>query len=95
MRSEIFNEICTLCLTYLAICFTDHVLDPEMRSDIGPTYIAINGVMLSVHIIKLLVKSCKAIKQKCKNCCFKGNQAANRVHPIEKVCKISELSSES
>ena len=63
---ETFNEVCVLCLTYIAMCFTDFVPDPEVRSDIGPYYIAANLFMIVVHIIILLAFSFKALVRVCK-----------------------------
>ena len=48
------------------MCFTDFVPDPEVRSDIGPYYIAVNIIMIAVHIIILLAFSFKALVRVCK-----------------------------
>ena len=65
-RMETFNEVCVLCLTYIAMCFTEFVPDPEVRSNIGPYYIAANLFMIAVHIIILLAFSLKALVKVCK-----------------------------
>ena len=54
---ETINEVFILGLSYMAICFTDFVLDPEVRSDIGPYYIGTICVMILVHMIVISIST--------------------------------------
>ena len=66
-RMGTFDEINTLVLIYTALCFTDYVLDPYIKSNnVGPTYISIIVTLIAVHIIIMLVSSLKSVKQICK-----------------------------
>lgn len=98
-RLEIFNELGSLCLVYIAMCFTNFVQDPELRYDIGPFYIAAHGMMLLVHITILFVSAGKTTKQACKNCTKKSKdkskKEANRVKPSKNEHKTQGRSAES
>lgn len=51
---EIFNEMITMQVLYLMMCFSDFVLDPEIRSFCGLAFIAVVCLYASVHIFFLL-----------------------------------------
>ena len=55
-KLEVFNELCVLLLTYYAICFTDFILDPEVKNDLGYSYIGINSIMILVHLYFFIVR---------------------------------------
>ena len=61
-RLETFNEACVLFLTYVAMCFTDFVPDPEVRNDLGLLYIVLNCSMIFVHLAMLIFFTIKAGK---------------------------------
>ena len=50
-------------LSYLAICFTEFVPDPEMRNYLGLYFIGFNGTMIAIHLILLLWNTFKACMQ--------------------------------
>jgi hypothetical protein len=50
---EIMNEETVLILTYLLMCFTDFVPDPETRSDVGRVYMLVAITNIGVHLIFL------------------------------------------
>ena len=50
-------------LTYLAICFTDFVPDPEMRNYLGLYFIGLNCAIIAFHLILLLRETYKGCKQ--------------------------------
>ena len=51
---EIFNEMITLQVLYLMMCFSDFVLDPEIRSFCGLAFIVVVCLYAAVHIFFLL-----------------------------------------
>ena len=61
-RLETFDEVCILCLSYIAMCFTDFVPDPEARYDIGLYYIGINSLMILVHLVLILYSTLKSLR---------------------------------
>ena len=61
-KMEIFNECTIVMLTYGMLMFTDLVPDPEMRFTIGWYYMAISLGNISVHLILLVRRSGKQIK---------------------------------
>ena len=65
-KTEIYNEGCIIILTYLALCFTNFVPDPETRDGIGICYIVTNSLMLSFHILILLIDSGHTFRLLCR-----------------------------
>ena len=51
---ETFNEVISLIILYILLCFSDWVPDPETRNDCGKVFIAVVGFYLLVHIYQLL-----------------------------------------
>ena len=70
--------------TYYAICFTDFVLDPEVKSDLGYSYIGLNSSMISVHLSILVIGLIRSLKLKCKESCKKNKdiENANKIRSI-------------
>ena len=81
---EVFNEACILVFTYYAICFTDFVLDPKVKSNLGYSYIGLNSSMISVHLSILAVGLIRSLKLKCKESCKKNKdiQKSNKIRCI-------------
>ena len=75
-RLETFNEVCILCLSYHAMCFTDFVPDPVVRNDIGKSYIATNASMIMVHFVLLINSTIKAYKESLKKKKLEKNKKA-------------------
>ena len=77
---EIFNEVCTLALVYVMICFSDWNLNKEITEhyyDIAfMTGMAIN---LLVQVYFLIKASCISVKDKIKNKCCKKKQVKKAV----------------
>ena len=61
-RLETFNEVCILCLTYIAMCYTDFVPDPIVRYEFGLCYIGMNGFMILVHVTLILISTSKRVQ---------------------------------
>ena len=70
---ETFNEVCTLLLSYMAICFTNFIPDAEIKSDIGPYYVYTNLVMIAVNVLILALLTLKTWMLCCKKCCCQKN----------------------
>ena len=80
-----FDELCTLQLTYIAICFTDFVSDPYMKSSkFGPSYIGIVGILIFVHMVILLLITIGSIKLGCKRFYSRKNKQRMVVSKEEK-----------
>ena len=69
---ELFNELCNLLFSYFAICFTNFVLDPEVKSVLGYPYMGVNFTIIFLHLSLLVIKSIKALILKCKMSCKKS-----------------------
>ena len=70
---ETFNEVITLLVIYLLMCFSDFVGDPTMRNECGKAFIAIVIFYALVHITLLfkdviakLILSCRKCFLRCK-----------------------------
>ena len=70
---ETFNEVITLLVIYLLMCFSDFVGDPTMRNECGKAFIAIVIFYALVHItflfkdvIAKLILSCRKCFLRCK-----------------------------
>jgi len=50
---ETFNECTCLALTYILICFSDFVPEPEMRHYMGNYYIALTLGNIGIHLLFL------------------------------------------
>ena len=50
---ETFNEVITLLVLYLLMCFSDFIVDPVVRDKCGKVYIAILIFYALVHIVLL------------------------------------------
>lgn len=51
---ETFNEVISVIIVYILICFSDWVPNPETRNDCGKVFIAVVGFYVLVHIYQLL-----------------------------------------
>ena len=63
---EILNEETILLLSYLLMCFTDFVSEPEIRSYVGYVYICVAILNITVHLVCLLLATCIKIKSFCR-----------------------------
>ena len=70
---ETFNEVITLLVLYLLMCFSDFVYDPTMRNECGKAFIAIVILYALVHltllfkdVIAKLILSCRKRLIRCK-----------------------------
>ena len=59
---EMFNEVITLFILYLMMCFSDFVLDPETRSFCGFGFIAVICLYAFTHILFLIINVCLQIR---------------------------------
>ena len=50
---ETFNEVATLLVLYLLMCFSDFVASPETRNDCGKVFIALVAIYAIVHFAVL------------------------------------------
>ena len=53
-----------LILTYFLLCFTDFVLEPEMRNDLGGYYNYITFMNIAVHMFIMFRSSFVALRLK-------------------------------
>ena len=68
---EVMNEETILILTYLLMCFTDFVPDPEARSQVGRVYMLVSITNIGVHLICLAVGTLVKIRNYCRRKCCK------------------------
>ena len=59
---EVFNEVITLMILYLMMCFSDFVGDPKTRSHCGVAFIVIILFFVSVHILILTIGVYKQVR---------------------------------
>ena len=88
---EIFNEVCTLALVYVMICFSDWNLNIELTEhyyDIA--FMMGMAINLLVHVYFLIKASCISVKDKIKNKCCKRKQVKKAVGK-SKFVKPNEL----
>ena len=80
---EIFNEITVLVLSYIILCFTEAVGDPETRSKYGQMFISICIINVFVHLILLAMETIgnivKFFKKMKKKCLKKKNKKAYKI----------------
>ena len=55
-RIETVNEMVTIVLLTMLLCFSDFVEDPLLRRNLGFVYIAIVSIFGFAHLVMLLVK---------------------------------------
>ena len=63
---EVFNDVTLLLLTYLLWCFTDWIVEPETRHELGFIFIAISLGNVALHLFTMVLESLRGIKEKCK-----------------------------
>ena len=51
---EIFNEVITIMLYYHVFCFTDFIIDPTIRFNLGYTCLFFNFVHLSFNLYHIM-----------------------------------------
>ena len=61
---ETFNEVITLLVLYLLMCFSDFIVDPVVRDKCGKVYIAILIFYALVHIVLLFQDVCSKLVYK-------------------------------
>ena len=59
---QTFNQIITVCILYLMMCFTDFVSEPEMRYNLGYAQMGLLGILVLLTGISVLVSECKTCK---------------------------------
>ena len=59
---ELFNEVITLFVLYLLMCFSDFVADPETRNECGKALIALCCCYALVHILFLIINTVLQIR---------------------------------
>ena len=62
IRTETFNELTTLLLIYLLMCFSDFVSDPELRNKLGYIYIGVIFTNIATHLLILIYTNLIAAK---------------------------------
>ena len=79
------------------MCFTDFVLDPKVKSDLGYPYMGLNSTMIFVHLSMLMIQSIKALILKCKMSCKKSNEIceANKIKERSTLKSTQEQASTS
>jgi len=65
---ETFNEIMTLLILYLMMCFSDFVPKIETRVIIGITFICTVSTYAIVHVFFMVSETYLQVKGKCKRC---------------------------
>ena len=85
VRTEAFNEITTLFLIYLLMCFSDFISDPELRNKLGYVYIGVIFTNISAHLLVLIYTNIKAVKLSIRKRIhkFRSRKAPNPTVPIE------------
>lgn len=77
---EIFNEVCTLALVYVMICFSDWNLNLEITEHYYDIAFMVGmAVNLLVHVYFLIKASCVSTKDKIKDKCCKKKQVKKAV----------------
>jgi hypothetical protein len=71
---EVMNEETILILTYLLMCFTDFVPNPETRSEVGRAYMLVAITNIGIHLICLVVGTLVNIKNYFKKKCRKQKE---------------------
>ena len=68
---ETFNEVITLLVLYLLMCFSDFVGDPTMRNECGKAFIAIVVFYALVHITFLFWDVFAKLILSCRKCYYR------------------------
>lgn len=63
---ELFNEMTSLVLLYLALGFTDFISDEELEVELGWVFNSIMAVNICVHLYFMLRSSVNDCKRKCR-----------------------------
>lgn len=66
MSMEIFNELCTLVLTYLIFLYTDFVGSSEVKNESSYAFISVYLLNISVNLIVIVYSTIKEVKLKAK-----------------------------
>lgn len=70
---EIFNDVTLLFLIYLLWNFTDMIVEPESRHQLGFFFIGISLGNIGVHLLLMLFQSGVDMRLKCKRYIAKKN----------------------
>ena len=65
---ETFNEVMTLFVLYILMCFSDYVPDPQTRNLVGFSFIALLGVFVGVHLVPIFGDTFSKLHRRCKRC---------------------------
>ena len=83
LMTETFNEIITLCLIYLVMCFNgDFVPELETRNKLGYVYISLILFNISTHLFLLLISNVYMIKYALRKRWYKRQMQARAPRPI-------------
>ena len=79
---ETFNEVATLLVLYLLMYFSDFNHDDDLRYDLGYAYIVVVSLFAAVHLLFLLIETCKGGRLVCKRyynrCCRKPQEIVKK-----------------
>ena len=63
-RIEIFNELASILLCYMMLCFTDWIPTAQMRYKLGWVYILVISMHLGTHLVLMIKNTYITAKEK-------------------------------
>ena len=91
-KMEVYNECTIIVLSYGLLCFTDFVVDPVMRYELGWYYMAASVTNILVHIIYLASGSGVRVKLTCRRKCNQLRSSKIPIAPTQSSQKPSVAS---
>ena len=58
---ETFDEVITMCVLYLLMCFTEFQTHPERSNELGFAYMAVLGFYVLVNLIIILKSNIRTL----------------------------------
>ena len=81
--TETFNEVITLCLIYLVMCFNgDFVSELETRNKLGYVYISLILFNISTHLFLLLISNVYMVKYALRKRLYRRRMQTRAPRPI-------------
>ena len=75
-RMELLNELTTMCILYMVMCFSDFVGDPATRHMCGFIFIGVLGTFLAIHVYFIAVSIYKALRHLIRDRYYKKKRQA-------------------
>ena len=71
---EILNEMTTMYILYMVLCFSDFVIDPATRHMCGYMFIGVLATFVLIHLSFLVVSTYKAIRHSIRSYYYEGKR---------------------